>query len=714
MTIARPLGEGALFANQFRILRTLGEGGMGVVYVAEQLGTGKARALKTMHAQLVANADLRERFMQEARIGARIDSEHIVDVVAAGIDVATGMPWLAMELLTGETVADAAARGAFDVERRFAEHALLQLGDALACAHEAGVVHRDLKPENLFLARTKQRDVPFVLKVLDFGIAKLVMQGTGVTASVGTPMWMAPEQTELGARIAPSTDVWAFGLIAFYLFSGRPYWRLRIDGHEVSVPILLRQILIDDLPIASERARALGCHKSLPNGFDAWFRRCVARSPHDRFANGGQALAALRALLDPPVPPFASTAPALPARTLPLATTPSCAPMRAPTDAGLVRSSSVPPPPPRGSGAVAAVLGGVALASLVAIGVVGSCRRPARTVATAGTEREASRAIVATSAPIEPAEGRTLAAAPVELRWTSADPNAEHEIEIARGADPATTGQFPRGVSYALWPWSGAAAPGGYAWRVREGAGAWSEWSRFAYYPSVLDRVADTKKLRVAMETTFHEPFVYYDVAAQRVVGFDVELAAALADNLGVTLERESREWSQLFDDVQTRHADVAVSAVTITPDRSRTVTFSEPYVQTGVVVTTRASVDRVAPPGAGRVLAAQRATTASTTAAKLFPKATHHEYDTLDAAFAALARGEVDGLLSDEIVIRSRPEVRAGAYRVHGPRLTKDAYGVMLPLGDERFRVRINAALRDLETSGKLAEMRARFGLDR
>ncbi len=95
---ATSLAPGSLFAGDFRIVRTLGEGGMGAVYVAEQQSTGKLRALKTMHAQLVSDPGLCERFTQEAQIGARIESEHVVDVVAAGIDGATRMPWLAMEL----------------------------------------------------------------------------------------------------------------------------------------------------------------------------------------------------------------------------------------------------------------------------------------------------------------------------------------------------------------------------------------------------------------------------------------------------------------------------------------------------------------------------------------------------------------------------------------------------------------------------------------
>src|SRR6202000_247691 len=103
-----------------------------------------------------------------------------------------------------------------------------QIGHALAAAHRAGVVHRDLKPENIFVATTHQRDRNLVVKVLDFGIAKIVAEARAAqndTAAVGTPRWMAPEQADATARVSPSTDVWAYGLLAFWLLTGESYWK---------------------------------------------------------------------------------------------------------------------------------------------------------------------------------------------------------------------------------------------------------------------------------------------------------------------------------------------------------------------------------------------------------------------------------------------------------------------------------------------------------
>jgi formylglycine-generating enzyme required for sulfatase activity/serine/threonine protein kinase len=290
-----PLAPGTTFARDFEIVRPLSQGGMGAVYVAKQRSTGRERALKLMHPRLVQDERQRRRFEQEARVGAGIESAHVVEIVGAGVDDETGSPWLCMELLKGRDLgAEAAERGALP-----ADEVLLifrQLCHAVGAAHRVGVVHRDLKPENVFLASSRQADVPFVVKVLDFGIAKMVADGQKTdTAAVGTPLWMSPEQTVAGASIGPPTDVWALGLIAFRLLSGRPYWKGASD-ETASAVTLLREIAIEPLAPASERARALGA-KPLPAGFDAWFQRCVVREPEARWPDATAALGALAPVL---------------------------------------------------------------------------------------------------------------------------------------------------------------------------------------------------------------------------------------------------------------------------------------------------------------------------------------------------------------------------------------------------------------------------------
>ncbi len=308
-----------MFARDYRVIEPLAEGGMGAVYLVEQASTGKRRALKVMQPSLVANARSRDRFAHEARVGARIASTHIVEVMGAGVDDATGAPWLAMELLDGEDLAALSRRRGplpYDEVRAL----LSQACHALAAAHAVGVVHCDLKPENLFVARSQQVGVPFVVKVLDFGIARLMQEGKAavtMTTAIGSPLWMAPEQTTAGAQVSPATDVWALGLVAFSLLTGRSYWRAaNVEPEAFNVMAQLLELMTSALEGASARSLSLG-GPALPPAFDAWFARCVARDPGARFAEAGAAFAALAetspTLPMSPTQPLSAPAPEAPA-----------------------------------------------------------------------------------------------------------------------------------------------------------------------------------------------------------------------------------------------------------------------------------------------------------------------------------------------------------------------------------------------------------------
>jgi formylglycine-generating enzyme required for sulfatase activity len=289
------LREGAVFAGDFRVVRPLSRGGMGAVYVVEQLSTGSRRALKLMLPDLAQDESFRARFAQEARIGARIESDHVVQVIGAGVDADTGAPWLAMELLKGETLHAMRGRtGA--LAPALVREIMMQLGHAVAAAHAQGIVHRDLKPENIFLAVPRREGAALTVKVLDFGIAKLVAEAhTHTTSTLGTPRWMAPEQTDAGATISPATDVWALGLIAFDALAGRSYWRAARG--ETNPMMLLREVVFAPIAAASERARELGVEKPLPAGFDEWFARCVCREVDRRFRDAREAIEALDGVL---------------------------------------------------------------------------------------------------------------------------------------------------------------------------------------------------------------------------------------------------------------------------------------------------------------------------------------------------------------------------------------------------------------------------------
>jgi len=319
MMAGGPLEAGRTFAGEYRVERALSHGGMGHVHVATQLATGRQRALKVMRAELVEDPKLRKRFEQEARVGATIASDHVVEVVDAGVDAATGMPWLAMELLEGESLGELVARtGA--LPKADAGEVLGHVAHALAAAHKVGVVHRDLKPENVFVAKPRRASESRMVKVLDFGIAKVVAEARHTaTAPIGTLLWMAPEQAESDGAIGPATDVWSFGLLAFFAITGRSFW-----GEDASPATQVKRLVVDAIPSASERAGELGAAERLPAGFDAWFARCVVRAPGSRFASIAAANEELQRLLGtaglahaptqpvtPDVSPLAGTAPAV-------------------------------------------------------------------------------------------------------------------------------------------------------------------------------------------------------------------------------------------------------------------------------------------------------------------------------------------------------------------------------------------------------------------
>ncbi|MBX7196008.1 MAG: protein kinase [Sandaracinaceae bacterium] len=288
------LASGSIFARDFRVLQPLAEGGMGAVYAVEQLSTGKRRALKVMQPALIPDARARERFVLEARIGSQIESEHVVDVVASGIDEPTGMPWIAMELLEGVDLSDyVKQRDHLSPQETY--EVLSQLCDGLGAAHARGIVHRDLKPENVFISTSKRRGVPFIVKILDFGIAKVTHENqtsaTG-TSAMGSPLWMAPEQTESGTRLRPATDVWALGLMAFWMLTGRSYWRAG-NSAEIALTPVFTEVLVLPLDPPSVRAAQMALGHLVPPAFDAWFFRCVSRNHDLRFVDATQAIQSL-------------------------------------------------------------------------------------------------------------------------------------------------------------------------------------------------------------------------------------------------------------------------------------------------------------------------------------------------------------------------------------------------------------------------------------
>lgn len=298
--ISADLVTGALFARRYRVERCIATGGMGAVYEVVHLETNRRRALKVMHAHYVSSDELRMRFRQEARVAAEIESEHIVDVFDAGIDEATGMPFLVMELLRGEELGKYSKRVG-PLPKEEVVRYLYETSLALDKTHRARIVHRDLKPDNLFLCEREHG--PPRVKVLDFGIAKIVKDSetrANATRSLGTPLYMAPEQFQLKGMVSAATDIFALGMIAFTLLVGKPYWHPESTMASEVWAFAMHVATGPQEPAVARAWELFGV--ALPRAFDAWFVQATASDPHARFASAGEAVHALAEVLGVALP----------------------------------------------------------------------------------------------------------------------------------------------------------------------------------------------------------------------------------------------------------------------------------------------------------------------------------------------------------------------------------------------------------------------------
>lgn len=315
------LNRGDIVAGKYQIEEWLGQGGMGAVFRVLHLRTKVQHALKVLHAHLVQEPEAKAMFEREASVGARIGKNpYIVKVLDAGIDYRTGVAYLLMDLLEGETL-DAYIKERGPVPPELLIPLLKQFADALGQAHRAGVVHRDIKPSNLFLARDRKGNPSLV--ILDFGIAKIMDEGVQRTATpIGTPIYSAPEQLGSGARrmaedmgckiawnITPAADTWALGVTTFELLTGAVPGDLWFDRELGSSIDLVEQIAAQPTP--SARARAGDKAALLPPGFDAWLQKCLQKNARDRWPSIELAVQHLLKLFDPDEPALETVAPSL-------------------------------------------------------------------------------------------------------------------------------------------------------------------------------------------------------------------------------------------------------------------------------------------------------------------------------------------------------------------------------------------------------------------
>jgi hypothetical protein len=245
---------GRVVSDRYRIIRKLGEGGIGGVYYAEHLLVNRKVALKVLLPD-ATSPEMVDLFLEEARTVARIGHENVIDIFYGGRSP-DGFVFLAMEYLEGVDLGHVLrTEGSLRWDR--ARKILLQITGALGAVHQHGIVHRDIKPENVFLIeRGGQRDF---VKLLDFGVAKVAVgsaiRDTDQGRVSGTPEYMAPEQAQAG-RVDKRADVYALGCVMYHMITGAPPFRapsiLQVLGKHVGEAPMLPSLRRPDLTISAE------------------------------------------------------------------------------------------------------------------------------------------------------------------------------------------------------------------------------------------------------------------------------------------------------------------------------------------------------------------------------------------------------------------------------------------------------------------------------
>jgi serine/threonine protein kinase len=280
---------GKLFVH-FRIVRLIGQGGMGAVYEAEHEFTQRRVALKVIHTHRASTGDFRDRMVQEARALADLSHPNVVTLYDANM-TEDGTVWLATEYLEGQTLRDLCRR--FDsLPVRDALTYLIETCDGVAAAHELGIIHRDLKPENVFV--TRQGSV----KVLDFGAAKVRDRGqvrsTDIVAAggrrsiIGTPEYMSPEHLG-GHRVDERTDIFALGNIGYEMLHKHPH-----SNDDGSLPEMIEMCRRQVYEVPRTLATAA---PHLPAVLSPIFERALHKDPNARHARVADLAADLRAAL---------------------------------------------------------------------------------------------------------------------------------------------------------------------------------------------------------------------------------------------------------------------------------------------------------------------------------------------------------------------------------------------------------------------------------
>jgi serine/threonine-protein kinase len=288
--------EGRVIDRRYKLVRPLGAGAMGAVFVAEHLGLHKQVALKVVHAEYAGNRELLARFAREAMAGSRIDHPSVVAALDYG-SLEEGGAYLVMPLVQGESLTDLLKRRG---RLPWAEAVELgaQIADALAAASAEGFVHRDLKPDNI-LIEARESGAPLA-RVIDFGIAKLTealseselkapnaaQPLTKAGAIIGTPGYMAPEQA-LGRPANHAADLYSLGVVLWEAVVGQPLW----------VGDTIQAILQAQLKLTPPTIREKNPHAKVPAALDELVQQLLSRRPDQRPTSALEVRNQLRKLL---------------------------------------------------------------------------------------------------------------------------------------------------------------------------------------------------------------------------------------------------------------------------------------------------------------------------------------------------------------------------------------------------------------------------------
>jgi serine/threonine protein kinase len=280
------IGAGTVVGAKYRLDAQLGSGGMGTVWSCTHVDLGERMAIKIVSASAHQNAEVRMRFLREARATAKLKSRFTVRVFDTG-ELPNGSPYIVMEFLEGETLSEHLRR----LKRLSLSETIRILGQVargLEHAHRAGIVHRDIKPENIFLANTPDDGV--VAKVFDFGIVKLLERTDIATTHetvegtfLGTPQFMSPEQALGEVDVDQRADIYSLGVLAYRMLTGQRLFDAK------SLPELFNQKCNGQLPKLRDRL------PDLPAMVEPWFQRTCALQRDARYGSAMECIEALYA-----------------------------------------------------------------------------------------------------------------------------------------------------------------------------------------------------------------------------------------------------------------------------------------------------------------------------------------------------------------------------------------------------------------------------------